>query len=69
MSIAFFRNVLSMLGTFGLGPWRASMSVQNMFIIMGVVSLVINMFALPLVIWGKKARIATAARYERLATA
>ncbi|KAM4066433.1 major facilitator superfamily protein [Hirsutella rhossiliensis] len=68
VAIAFFRNTLSMIGTFGLGPWRESMSVENMFIIMAVVSLVINLSALPLVIWGKKARIATAARYYRLAT-
>lgn len=68
VAIAFFRNTLSMIGTFGLGPWRGSMSVESMFIIVAVASLVINLFALPLVIWGKKARTVTAARYRRLAT-
>lgn len=69
VAIAFIRNVLSMVGVFGLGPWRESMSVPNMFIVMAIVSLAINLLTLPLVIWGKRARIATAARYKRLAAA
>ncbi|PHH88500.1 hypothetical protein CDD83_7453 [Cordyceps sp. RAO-2017] len=65
--IAFFRNVLSMAGVFGLTPWRKHMGAKTMFIIVACVSFAVTFMALPLAIWGKKARIATADRYRRFA--
>ncbi|KJZ73975.1 hypothetical protein HIM_06643 [Hirsutella minnesotensis 3608] len=66
VAVAVVRNTLGMIGQFALSPWRKAMGVQAMFILVAGLSLVFNSLALPLAIWGKKGRIATAARYHRL---
>ncbi|PFH60570.1 hypothetical protein XA68_10737 [Ophiocordyceps unilateralis] len=67
--IAFFRNIIGMAGVLSLTPWRQSMGTVHMFIVIAVLSLVVNGFALPLVIWGKRLRAKTAPRYYRMASA
>ncbi|RDA90228.1 hypothetical protein CP533_6872 [Ophiocordyceps camponoti-saundersi (nom. inval.)] len=65
--IAFFRNAIGMAGVLSLTPWRKSMGTVHMFITIAVLSLVVNSFALPLVIWGKRLRARTAGRYYKMA--
>ncbi|RDA84773.1 hypothetical protein CP532_1008 [Ophiocordyceps camponoti-leonardi (nom. inval.)] len=65
--IAFFRNAIGMAGVLSLTPWRQSMGTVHMFITIAVLSLVVNSFALPLVIWGKRLRARTAGRYYKMA--
>jgi hypothetical protein len=43
------------------------MGVQNVFILTAVVCFVVLLIPVPLLIWGKKARIATAKRYRQMA--
>ncbi len=69
MSVVFFQNALSIAGPFAIETWRHNMGITNMFITAAVLGLVINALAIPLVIWGKRARIAVAPRYHQLAKA
>ncbi|KND87054.1 putative MFS-type transporter [Tolypocladium ophioglossoides CBS 100239] len=64
--ITFIRNAVSIAGAFFITPGLNSMGVSNMFIMAGCVSLLVNSLALPLAIWGKRARTAVAPRYHRL---
>ncbi|KAJ6444981.1 G protein-coupled receptor GPR1 [Purpureocillium lavendulum] len=64
--IAFFRNAVGITGPFSITPWLDAMSVTNMHILAGCLCIFINALALPLAIWGKKARIATAPRYNQV---
>jgi hypothetical protein len=67
--IAFFRNAISVIGAFAVNPWRESMSVSAMFILAAGLGLCAHCLAIPLAIWGKKARAATASRYYHLSQA
>lgn len=69
VSIVFFQNALSIAGPFAIEKWRHNMGLTNMFITAAVLGLVINAFAIPLAIWGKRSRIALASRYHKLAEA
>ncbi|KAM4056009.1 major facilitator superfamily protein [Hirsutella rhossiliensis] len=66
VTITFFRNAISMSGPFSVTPWLERMSVSNVFIVAAIISLAINALAIPLAIWGKKARRSVASRYEYL---
>ncbi|PHH92465.1 hypothetical protein CDD83_7318 [Cordyceps sp. RAO-2017] len=68
VAITFLRNAISMAGPFSVTPWLDHMSVTGMFILAGCISLGVNLLALPLVIWGKRARAAVAPRYYRLSS-
>ncbi|OAA78809.1 Major facilitator superfamily domain, general substrate transporter [Akanthomyces lecanii RCEF 1005] len=69
VSVVFFQNALSIAGPFAIETWRQNMGITNMFITAAVLGLLINALAIPLVIWGKRARIAVAPRYHQLAKA
>ncbi|PWI71494.1 hypothetical protein PCL_11588 [Purpureocillium lilacinum] len=64
--IAFFRNAVGITGPFSITPWLDTMSVTNMHILAGCLCILVNALALPLAIWGKKARVAIAPRYNQL---
>ncbi|PHH83084.1 hypothetical protein CDD82_3619 [Ophiocordyceps australis] len=64
--IAFFRNLVSIAGPFSITPWMDAMSVTAIFCIAGAISMVIHLFGIALVIYGKKWRAAIAPRYNRL---
>jgi hypothetical protein len=61
------RNIFSVIVLFVLTPWVEGMGMQNLHILVAVLAFVILMIPAPLLIWGKKARIVTAARYKRMA--
>lgn len=59
--------MFSVVVLFALTPWIADMGVQNVHILTAVVCFVVLLIPIPLLLWGKKVRIATAKRYERMA--
>ncbi|KAJ5778144.1 hypothetical protein N7520_001390 [Penicillium odoratum] len=64
--IAFMRNAVSIGIPFAITPWIERNGTQNMFIACGFISLGITSLMIPMIIWGKDARRASAARYYRL---
>jgi hypothetical protein len=61
------RNIISLVVLFVLTPWVNGMGMQNLHILCAVVAFVIYMIPVPLLLWGKKARISTAAAYRKMA--
>lgn len=66
MLVAFFRNAFSIVVPVALTPWMARMGVGYMYVTAGCISLVIGLLHVPLIIYGKKIRIALAPRYDRV---
>ncbi|PSR76563.1 major facilitator superfamily domain-containing protein [Coniella lustricola] len=63
VAVIFVRNGLSVVIMFALTPWIEGMGVQNAFILMAIIAFVILSIPLPLLKWGKQARIKSAATY------
>lgn len=59
--------MLSVVVLFALTPWIKATGVQNVYIITAMVCFAVSLLPIPLLIWGKKARIATAKRYQLMA--
>ncbi|KAF5010074.1 hypothetical protein FDECE_3740 [Fusarium decemcellulare] len=66
IGIAFFRNAVSVAVPFALVPWMSSMGLTNMYILSGCIAFGIGSLFVPMIIWGKKIRVALAPRYWRL---
>jgi hypothetical protein len=63
--VVFARNGIAVVILFCLSPWIDGMGLQNMFILIGVLSFVILLAPLPVFLrWGKQARIATIQKYR-----
>ena len=62
VGVVFIRNVLSVIVLFTLTPWVNGMGIQNVHILIAFIIFAILLLPIPLLIWGKKARIATAKR-------
>lgn len=67
VGIVFVRNIFSVTALSVLTTWVDGMGVQNVHIIMAAACFVVLLLPVPLLIWGKKARIATATRYRKMA--
>lgn len=67
MGVIFTRNIISVIVLFVITPWVNGMGMQNLHILAAVVAFVLYLIPVPLLLWGKKARIATAAGYKRMA--
>ncbi|KAJ5964319.1 uncharacterized protein N7479_004195 [Penicillium vulpinum] len=63
-AVAFMRNAVSIGIPFAIYPWIERNGIQNMFIVCGALSLAITGSIIPMVLWGKAARRATAGRYR-----
>lgn len=61
------RNTLSVVVLFVLTPWIAAMGLQNSQILAAVFCFLFLLLPVPLLIWGKRIRVATAKRYEKMA--
>lgn len=61
------RNVIAVIVLFTLTPWVNGMGMQNLHILIAVVAFFIYSIPIPLLIWGKRARIVTASTYRRMA--
>jgi hypothetical protein len=62
------RNILSVIVLFVLTPWVEGMGMRDLHILVAVISFVILLIPVPLLIWGKKARVATAPMYRKMAS-
>lgn len=67
MGIVFTRNAISVLVLFALTPWIDGMGLRSVYVIISVLCFLTLLLPVPLLLWGKKARIATAARYREMA--
>lgn len=67
IGIVFVRNLFAVIILFALTPWTNDMGIQNVSIITAAVCFAILLIPVPLLLWGKKIRVATAKKYKRMA--
>lgn len=61
------RNILSVIVLLVLTPWVEGMGLQNLHVLIALINFVILLLPVPLLVWGKRARVATATRYKKMA--
>ncbi|CAI7621284.1 unnamed protein product [Penicillium glandicola] len=67
VGVIFMRNIFSVIVLFVLTPWVEKMGLRDLHILVAVIALVVYLIPVPLLIWGKKARITTAPSYRKMA--
>ncbi|KAJ5929038.1 Major facilitator superfamily domain general substrate transporter [Penicillium verhagenii] len=67
VGVIFMRNIISVIVLFVLTPWVNGMGMQNLHILCAFVAFAIYLIPVPLLIWGKQARLWTAASYRKMA--
>ncbi|KAJ5231775.1 uncharacterized protein N7469_006363 [Penicillium citrinum] len=67
VGVIFMRNIISVIVLFVLTPWADGMGLQNLHVICAVVAFLVYLIPVPLLIWGKQARLRTSPSYKRLA--
>ncbi|RHZ46405.1 uncharacterized protein CDV56_103391 [Aspergillus thermomutatus] len=65
VAVVFVRNGISMIVKFLWTPWIMGMGIQNTFILVAMIALATMALPISLMIWGKKFRIRTAAKYKQ----
>ncbi|KAJ6080299.1 hypothetical protein N7467_010052 [Penicillium canescens] len=68
VGVIFMRNIFSVVVLFVLTPWVEGMGMRDLHILVAVIAFVILLIPVPLLIWGKKARVATAPMYRKMAS-
>lgn len=61
------RNIISLIVLFVLTPWVNGMGMQDLHILCTVVAFFVYLLPVPLLIWGKQGRAATAKSYRKMA--
>ena len=67
VSIAFVRNIISVIIMFAFTPWIRNMGIRDAYILISILALAILLLPVPLAFWGKKLRIKMAPRYRHFA--
>lgn len=67
IAVVLIRNGISMIIKFAFTPWIRGMGIQNTFVLAAMVALVTLLMPIPLMVWGKRARVRTARKYRRYA--
>lgn len=67
VGVVFTRNAISVVVLFALTPWIEGMGLRDMHILVAVLCFLFLLIPVPLIIWGKKSRLASAASYRRMA--
>jgi hypothetical protein len=67
IGIVFVRNLFAVVILFSLTPWTNDLGIQNVCVITAAVCFAILLLPIPLLLWGKRIRVATAERYKRMA--
>ena len=62
--MVFVRNIITTALVFALTPWMDGMGVKWMFILLGILAVVFALMAVPYIIWGKRWRAKSAARFD-----
>ncbi|KAJ5758095.1 uncharacterized protein N7511_006789 [Penicillium nucicola] len=68
VGVIFMRNIFSVVVLFALTPWVEGMGMRDLHILVTVIAFVLLLIPVPLLIWGKKARVATAPMYRKMAS-
>ncbi|RSL78023.1 hypothetical protein CEP51_008591 [Fusarium floridanum] len=66
IGVAFLRNAVSVAVPFALVPWMKTMGLTNMYILSGCIAFAIGLLFVPMIIWGKRIRVALTPRYWKL---
>ncbi|KAM0330846.1 hypothetical protein ACHAQA_003801 [Verticillium albo-atrum] len=66
VGVAFIRNAGAIGIPSAIVPWMTRMGVANMYITGGCIAFAVGCLFIPLLIWGKRIRIALAPRFHRL---
>ena len=69
MGVTFVKNLFPTILVFGLTPWIQRVGLANVWITTSAIFVAIMLGNIPLLIWGKKWRAQSAARYLRYASA
>ncbi|KID82513.1 Major facilitator superfamily transporter [Metarhizium guizhouense ARSEF 977] len=69
VGITFIRNLIGAVLGFAMIPWIRGMGILNTFIVVAATAAIVLLIPVPMIIWGKKARAATAAKYEHYSLA
>jgi len=64
--VTFIRNAASVAVPFYTIPWITTMGLTNMFVTAGCINLALSLLFIPLIIYGKRIRIALHAHYDRM---
>ncbi|CAG7939422.1 unnamed protein product [Penicillium nalgiovense] len=67
IGVIFMRNIFSVIVLFALTPWVNGMGIRNLHILLAIIAFLTLLIPIPLLLWGKKARIATAPSYRKMA--
>lgn len=67
VGVTIIRNLLTVGILFALTAWLDGMGIQDTHILISVLTVIVLVGPLGLIIWGKKARVKTAASYKRMA--
>lgn len=67
VGVVFTRNAISVLVLFALTPWIDAVGLRNLHIMISVFCCILLLLPVALIKWGKRARIATAVRYRKMA--
>jgi hypothetical protein len=63
IGVAFVRNIMATILVFAIGPWFDGMGVYNAFVLLGCISVLFSLLAIPMYAWGKKARTFRKTKY------
>ncbi|TWU73853.1 hypothetical protein ED733_005518 [Metarhizium rileyi] len=69
VGISFIRNGIAIVVLLVIIPGMQNMGMQTTFIVVAVTAAVVLLIPIPMMIWGRRARIATSAKYEHYSLA
>ncbi|KAL4971926.1 major facilitator superfamily domain-containing protein [Aspergillus desertorum] len=67
VGVAFVRNGLATIFVFALTPWIEAAGLLNMFIAVACIATAMTLMIIPMIVFGKRLRAWTEARYRRMA--
>lgn len=64
VGVVFVRNAFATIFIFALTPWINSVGIANVFLTLALITVVVIFLGIILLVYGKRFRMRTAARYE-----
>lgn len=68
IGVAFIRNIMATILVFVIQPWFNGMGVYDSFVLLGCLSVLFSLFAVPIYVFGKRFRWRCAERYRYYAS-
>ena len=69
VAVALVRNILAATLWFAIVPWINAVGIRNVFIVCAVTSVPVLLLPVPLLLWGRRGRTATASKYKQFSLA